>query len=160
MTVIINKVREEWGALGNMSKHPVTFEGIEYPRSEHLFQALRLSCPELREEIRVINNPMAAKMRAKALIKAHPEKVAVDPLSQEDIENMKFVLQLKLEQNVEVRDLLLLTGKKQIVEDCTRRQRGSGLFWGSALQDDGTWQGQNWLGHLWMQIRATFLEEE
>ena len=158
MTVVINKVKEEWGSLGNMSRHPVTFEGQEWPRSEHLFQALRLSCPELREEIRAISNPMAAKMRAKKLIKENPEKVAVTPLSAEDIENMKFVLRLKMEQHEEVQELLLLTGEQEIVEDCTRRQRGSGLFWGAALQENGTWEGQNWLGHLWMQLRKEFEE--
>ena len=56
--VIINKVNEEWGSLGNMSKHPikgdVKGEAIIWPRSEHLFQALRLSCAKTREEIRAI----------------------------------------------------------------------------------------------------------
>lgn len=44
-----------------------------------------------------------------------------------------------------------------IVEDCTKRQRGSGLFWGAALID-GKWQSQNWLGQLWMELREE-LEE-
>ena len=149
--VVINKVAEEFGALGNMSRHPIE-HGVVWPRAEHLFQALRLSCPKLREEIRAINNPMAAKMRAKKLMKAHPEELLVTPLDEADVDNMRRVLRLKLEQHPEVRALLLSTGGRLIVEDATRRQRGSGLFWGAALKD-GEWEGQNWLGRLWMRLR-------
>ncbi len=157
--VVINKVAEEWGSLGNMSKHEILFEGLIYPRSEHLFQCLRLSDPALREEIRDISNPMKAKMRSKKIFKEHPEAISVTPLSMEDIENMKFVLKLKLEQHEDVQGLLMLTGDREIVEDCTKRQRGSGLFWGAAKQEDGSWKGENWLGVLWMKVREEFLEE-
>lgn len=40
-----------------------------------------------------------------------------------------------------------------IVEDCTRRQRGSGPFWGAALIG-GEWEGTNTLGVLWMELRG------
>lgn len=153
MTAVINKVREEWGCLSNMSKHPVVFGGIEYPRAEHLFQALRLTCPELREQVRMEPNPVKAKLLARQFFVEHPEKVSVMQRSMEDVENMRFVLEEKLRQSPEVQKTLLLTGTQQIVEDCTRRQGGTGLFWGAALQEDGTWKGHNWLGHLWMQIR-------
>jgi len=151
--VIINKVKEEWGSLGNMSKHPITMHCVDYPRAEHLFQALRLSCDKLREEIRSISNPMAAKMRAKKLMKENPDKLIVEPQSQSDILNMELVLRLKVTQHQDVRELLIATQDRTIVEDATRRQRGSGLFWGAALQEDGSWKGDNWLGKLWMRVR-------
>jgi N-glycosidase YbiA len=161
--VVINKVSEEWGSLGNMSKHPiegeVKGEAIIWPRSEHLFQALRLSCAKTREEIRAISNPMAAKMHAKKFIRLNPDKVVVKPMSERDVFNMRLVLGIKLKQHEDVRELLALTGDREIIEDATRRQKGSGLFWGAALQEDGTWKGENWLGKLWMKIREEFLGE-
>lgn len=33
-------------------------------------------------------------------------------------------------------------------------QGGSGLFWGAARGEDGTWHGDNWLGLLWMERRC------
>lgn len=155
--VIINKVREEWGELGNMAPFEIEFEEKIWPRSEHLFQALRLSCPDLREEIRAISNPMAAKMRAKKLFKEHPEMMIGSLLGDQDMARMKQVLELKLEQHPEILSILMLTGDRKIVEDATRRQRGSGLFWGAALQEDGTWEGENALGKLWMILRGEFL---
>ena len=155
--VVINKVKEEWGSLGNMSRHEIEYEGEVWPRSEHLFQALRFSCPELREEIRAISNPMAAKMTAKRLRRENPDKVIGSTLCDEDMARMRLVLDLKLEQHQDVQELLMLTGDREIVEDCTRRQRGSGLFWGAALQEDGTWKGDNALGKLWMIVREDFL---
>ncbi len=149
---VINRVNEEFGALGNMSRHPIE-HGVLWPRAEHLFQALRLSSPVLREEIRAISNPMAAKMRAKKLMKERPEELLVTPLSKEDVTNMRIVLRLKVEQHPEVWELLLSTGERLIVEDATRRQRGSGLFWGAALQENGEWKGKNILGALWMELR-------
>lgn len=156
--VIINKVKEKWGELGNMAPFEIEFLGKTWPRSEHLFQALRLSCPVLQEEIRAIKNPMAAKMRAKKLIQEHPDKVDTTPLSDNDLANMKLVLELKLRQNPKVQGVLMMTGDREIVEDATRRQRGSGLFWGAALQEDGTWKGKNMLGKLWMELREELLE--
>ena len=161
--VIINKVKEEWGSLGNMSKHPikgdVKGEAIIWPRSEHLFQALRLSCAKTREEIRAISNPMAAKMHAKKFIREHPDKVVVQPMSKRDLFNMRLVLGIKLKQHEDVRELLILTGDREIIEDATKRQRDSGLFWGAALQEDGTWKGENWLGRLWMELRQDLLSK-
>jgi hypothetical protein len=148
---VINKVSEEFGALGNMSRHPIEY-GVIWPRAEHLFQALRLKCPKLRDEILKISNPMAAKMASKRIRRENPEQVWVEPLSEEDVGNMRLVLRLKVEQHPEVRELLMSTAERYIVEDCTRRQRGSGPFWGAALID-GKWEGTNTLGVLWMELR-------
>ena len=49
---------------------------------------------------------------------------------------------------------LLSTGEAELVEDCTSRPRGSGLFWGAALKD-GVWTGENRLGRLWMEMRGS-----
>ena len=73
-------------------------------------------------------------------------------MSEEDIQNMKLVLGLKVNQHPEIRRMLIETGTEEIIEDCSRRARGSGLFWGAAWVD-GKWVGENWFGGLWMEIR-------
>ena len=64
-----------------------------------------------------------------------------------------MVLRLKVDQNPEVKRILLATKDEEIVEDCTNRNRGSAKFWGAALVD-GEWQGENWLGKLLMELRT------
>jgi predicted NAD-dependent protein-ADP-ribosyltransferase YbiA (DUF1768 family) len=79
-------------------------------------------------------------------------QMVVEPMSALDLDNMRLCLKLKIEQHPELREKLIQTGEAPIMEDCTRRQRGSGLFWGAALIE-GEWKGQNWLGRLWMELR-------
>ena len=148
MHVLIRKVKEQHGWLGNMSPFPVEFEGKLYRTTEALFQALRFSDEEVIEAIREEKSPMAAKFAAKR----HKDKMVVEPLSAADLENMRMCLKLKLEQHPKLRDRLLATGDAEIVEDCSKRKRGSGLFWGAALED-GVWEGTNMLGKLWMELR-------
>ena len=82
--------------------------------------------------------------------KKNKGKMVVTPMSEADLENMRLVLRLKVEQDSELHQMLIESGGAFIIEDCTRRQRGSGLFWGAALID-GSWDGQNWLGKLWLR---------
>ena len=60
---------------------------------------------------------------------------------------MEIVLRLKLKQHPELKRKLVATGKATIIEDCSRRPRGSGMFWGAALKD-GQWVGENMLGRF------------
>lgn len=149
--VRVRKVSEPFGILGNMSKHPIVDEfGVSWPRAEHLFQAMRfLAGSSTRELIRREKQPMQAKWLAKSRV----AEMNVEPMSEADLANMRVVLRLKLVQHADVRACLASTRELVIVEDCTSRQRGSGLFWGAALRDEG-WVGHNWLGRLWMEIRA------
>ena len=148
---IIHKVKEEHGWMSNMAPFPITWGNKVFPTSEHLFQCWRFDKDEIIEEIRLEKNPMKAKWKAKGKV----SEMSVEPLSIHDVENMLKVLRLKLEQYPELKDQLLATGKAIIIEDCTKRQGGSGLFWGGALKD-GTWTGRNMLGKLWMKLRDEY----
>lgn len=90
--------------------------------------------------------------------KQNKAKMIIEPMTTPDIENMRLVLRLKIEQHPELRKKLIESGETFMVEDCTKRQRGSGLFWGAALID-GAWVGNNWLGKLWMELRTKLLME-
>lgn len=146
--ILIGKVKEPFGWLGNMSPYPVVWEGLTYLTNEALFQSLRFDDHAIREAIRAQKSPMSAKFVAKR----EKARMVVKPLSEQDLDNMRLCLRLKIEQHPDLRAMLLDTGEEDIVEDCTKRPRGSGLFWGAANKD-GVWNGENWLGRLWMERR-------
>ena len=156
--VIIRKVKEVNGWLGNMSKHPVQHEEKWWLTAEALFQALRFPMDavndkgeNIRELIRAQRSPMAAKMKAKS----SKAQMIIKPMGDEDLKNMKMVLRLKFKCNCNPLERnLLATGDSFIVEDCSKRPRRSGLFWGAKRLADGTWKGTNMLGQLLMELRT------
>lgn len=142
------KVKLPYGWMGNMSAHPIRIDGKRWRTAEALFQAMRFEDVEVREAIRGQNSPMSAKFKAKG----QKDLMVVVPCSKKDVANMRQVLRLKVQQNDHVRRSLLCTGNAAIIEDCTNRQGGNGLFWGAAFVD-GAWVGENVLGKLWMELR-------
>jgi len=151
--ITFTKVALPYGWLGNMAPYPVTYAGTTWRTAEALFQALRFEDEAIREAIRREKSPMAAKMVAKKRKAA----LVVVPLGAADLDNMRLVLRLKLQAHSALRRQLLATGSARLVEDCSRRPHGSGLFWGAALRE-GRWVGENWLGRLWEECRASLRE--
>jgi len=147
--IAFTKVALPYGEFGNMSPHRITYEGKRYKTAEALFQALRFEDEEIREAIRTSLSPMTAKWTATK----YRDKMVVEPRTEQDLENMRMVLRLKMDQNPQVKCLLLGTKDDEIVEDCTNRPRGKAKFWGAALVD-GQWLGENWLGRLLMELRT------
>lgn len=150
--ILITKVKADWGHLGNMSPHPVSYEGQEWRTTEALFQAMRFQDAEPKDLLRAAKNPMQTKFLARSLAKKWP--FAVEPRSAADLDNMRQVLRIKWAAYASIQELLARTGDELILEDSTKRARSpSAVFWGAALQADGTWRGENWLGVLWMELR-------
>lgn len=146
--IAFTKIALPFGWLGNMSRHPITYDDKLYPTAEHLFQCLRFHPVSYEVEmVRYCNNPMKAKWIAKS----HKDKFVVEPLSEQDVNNMRMVIRLKIEQHPELKESLLNT-TEDIVENCTNRRGGSGLFWGAALVGN-EWIGKNVLGNLWVELR-------
>lgn len=137
------------GWLSNMSPHPVAAFGRTWKTAEALFQACRFSDDSIREHIRLQSSPMGAKLAAKS----RKNLMTVEPMSDVDLINMRFVLVQKVLQHSFIAQSLIETGDSIITEDCTRRKSSkSALFWGMA-QIDNVWVGQNHLGLLWMEVR-------
>jgi N-glycosidase YbiA len=154
--VVVGRVKDTHGWYGNMAPYPVTYQNLDYRTTEALFQCLRVpGDEEVRELIRAEKGPMQAKLAAQK----YADRRTVVPLSEDDLDNMRVCLRLKVAQHYLLREWLLQTGERFIVEDCTRRQRGTGLFWGSALIE-GEWRGMNWLGVLWMEYRKELQAQE
>lgn len=142
--ILFKRVRDPFGWFSNMSPFPVG----DYPTAEAFFQAARFDDPAIREAIRACKSPMAAKMTAKA----HADKMVIRPRSTEDLELMRHVVRMKVEQHPALRGWLLATGNEEIVEDVSARQNESGLFWGAVPTPSGL-RGANWLGRIWMDLR-------
>lgn len=150
--ITFTKVALAFGWLGNMAPYPLFFETKEWRTSEALFQARRFAPDDpIREVIRAEKSPMGAKMAAKG----SSSRMVIVPQSQADLDLMAEILRLKIVTHKRLIGDLLGTGDAEIIEDVTSRQRGSGMFWGAALQADGSWKGENHLGKLWMAVRAS-----
>lgn len=154
--VSFTKVALPNGWLGNMSPFPIEFNGKIWRTSEALFQALRFKDEEIQEQIRLEKSPMGAKM----VMKSHSESIILEKHGKKDLMNMKMCLKLKLAQHPSLVDLLLATGDAIIIEDVTKRgDSGGNLFWGAmeVENEEGFhWVGNNALGKLWMEIRASY----
>jgi len=146
------KVRLPYGWCSNMAGgFPILHEGINYLTSEALFQALRFA-PDSghREAIAEIKSPMAAKLYAKKTERL--KEMIIEQRSDLDLRNMILCVQMKVDQNPQLKQLLLETGDRLIVEDTTARKSRPDLFWGAIRKDD-FWCGSNYLGNIWMMIR-------
>ncbi len=149
MPITFTRVSLPNGWLGNMAPFPLCWDGETWPTPEALFQALRFISLAVREEIRQQKSPMTAK----AVAQKYADKMVVEPTSQRDLDNMEFVLRLKLEQHPHLKASLVATGDEVIIEDVTTRTRpGRHLFWGMS-QATGVWKGDNALGKIWMMLR-------
>lgn len=149
--IAFTKVKLPYGWLGNMSAFPVSYEGNTYLTTEALFQALRFTKkPEIQELIRLEKSPMSAKMVAKGRTEHMDEGILY---SEKDIDNMRLCLALKLDQHPKLKEELLETKDALLIEDCSKRPHGSGLFWGAEKTESG-WNGKNILGVLWMEART------
>ena len=149
MVINFTKTKLPYGWLGNMSAHPIEYKGEVYRTSEALFQSLRFSDENIIKLIRDEKSPMGAKFVAKARV----SEMSIEPLSEEDVNNMRLCVKLKLEQHPDLKNELILTGDSFIVEDVTSRgDKGSNLFWGAKLVN-GEWVGKNVLGEIWMEYR-------
>ena len=148
-----NKVNEPYGWLGNMSPHPVMYEGQEWRTAEALFQALRFNDPQIREAIRTQTSPRGAKMKAKRN-DYRPMRV-VEPMSDQDLANMRLCLRLKFDAHPELRRRPLATGTALIREDATGRDGPRDGFWGARRTERGV-EGDNMLGRLLIELRDQY----
>lgn len=151
--IAFTKVKSPYGWLGNMSPYPVHYQGRKYLTTEALFQALRfldIGEEAIADEIVAQKSPMVAKKIAKT--KEYQAKLKRSAEDAAHLEWMRLCLHLKVAQHPELIAMLLQTGNLPIVEDCTKRPRGSSFLWG-AVNCGSSWEGHNWLGKLWEELR-------
>jgi ribA/ribD-fused uncharacterized protein len=139
------RVQETFGEFSNFSPHPVRLKNQIWPTAEHYFQAQKFPNTEHEAEIRCATSPMIAARLGRARSKPlRPDWEQV----KEHI--MRAALGAKFTQHLALRELLLSTGNRPIIEH-TRNDR----YWG----DGGDGTGRNRLGILLMELRAALASE-
>ena len=73
-------------------------------------------------------------------------------MSENDLENMRMCVRLKIEQHPKLLLQLLATNDQIIIEDIGKRNGERHKFWG-AKEINGVWEGENMMGKIWMELR-------
>jgi len=138
--------KTDFKELSTFHSAPFTLDEKAWPTVEHYVQAMKYPAdPEFQEQIR--QTKTAAQARKLGTTKDHPVR---DDWPTEQLEVMKKALRAKFEQNASLRNLLLSTGSKELIEISTTDD-----FWGRGRK--GT--GENHLGKLLMELRSSLSAE-
>ena len=144
--VLFYSIDEPFGCFSNFSRHPIELDGKTWPTSEHYFQAQKFAGTPHEEAIRQAASAMEAacmgRERSRPL-RADWEAVKVDV--------MKRALLAKFTQHSDLRDLLLGTGNRELIERTPHD---------ASWADGGDGSGMNMLGKLLMELRAQLLNNE
>ena len=140
MTIRFYRVGDAYGCFSNFSPHPIVLEGLEWPTSEHYFQAQKFAGTPHVEDVRAADSPMRAaeigRERERPL-RADWERIKDDV--------MRAAVRAKFTQHEDLRETLLGTGDAQLIEHTT-----NDAYWG----DGGDGSGRNMLGQILMEVRA------
>ena len=139
--VLFWRTREPFGCFSNFSRHSVRI-GRTWITSEHYYQAQKFLGvdPEFMDRIHKCKSAREAADLGREL---SPLRHDWDD-GEVKIDVMREVVRAKIIQNVEVRDALLSTGTRDIIEDSP-----IDWFWGNGKDKTG----QNWLGRIYMEQR-------
>ena len=140
--VFIDSTNGRFGELSNFSLYPVFEDGVIWRTSEHLYQSRKFASVDIRNSIRQAATPHKAKETAHAA----SEQVLLD-WEVLRLTVMYSTVRLKLSQNPEVRESLLSTGRREIIE-VSRED----TFWGRNAEGCG----DNGFGKILMLLRADF----
>lgn len=135
------RVSDPHGWASNFAPYPIVFLGLNWPTSEHLFQAWKFvtTDPDYADEIRRAISPKVAAAMGRdrsRLLRPDWEEVKDDV--------MRFAVLMKLIQHPKLQAKLLATGDRQIIEATTYD-----YYWGEGT--NGT--GKNMLGVILMEHR-------
>ena len=148
----IKGAAEEWGVLGNFGRASVVINGVEFNKTEKLFQCMKFTHAPVIKEI-YAQNGMGMKQKAK--------KKEYEIYKREDwprifLDALKFVLVTKYEQSESFRAELERSKGLFIVEDETGRSgcKKSADAYGTIRVGDEM-VGPNLLGQFLMELRDT-----
>jgi ribA/ribD-fused uncharacterized protein len=132
-----------YGALSNLYRRTLVFEGQVFPTSEHAYQAGKARKPEVREWLMAAPTPALLAMAAHGLYYWD-----ITPgWSSSKFDRMRAVLRAKFGQNPDLAELLVSTGDARLVESASVDNKVNRL-WGEVKG-----VGQNMLGIILMEIR-------
>lgn len=126
--------------LSNFSSFKVRWRGVDWMTSEHAYQAAKFDDPEIIDKIK---NAVSAHDAKKIALANYDKEIGNS--SEIKINIMEEILRAKLTQHPYIQRKLRESGQCEIVENSP-----TDSFWGRGPD----WKGQNWLGKLWMKLRA------
>jgi ribA/ribD-fused uncharacterized protein len=143
----ITSFKGEFRFLSNFYPATVEIDGIIYPTSEHAFQAQKTLSTRWRRYIAHQNTPRLAKRIGRELeLREDWEAIKLDV--------MMGTLAVKFGTHEDLGDLLLATGRRQLMEG----NKWGDTFWGCVQKGSG-WMGENHLGRTLMRIRSLLRNE-
>lgn len=139
-TIKFYSVNRKYGEFSNFAQFPIKLKGKLWKTTEHYFQAQKFLDSEYANKIRKANSPMKAAelgRNRKVKIRSNWDKIK---------DNVMYeALKAKFTQHKELRELLLSTNDKILIEHTE-----NDAYWG----DGGNGKGKNRLGKLLMRIRT------
>lgn len=131
--------------FSNFSSFAIRWKDVFYMTAEHAYQSEKFMDPVMKEEIR--NKPSAHEVLAyarefKSLRRLDWGEVKVGI--------MKGIIRAKVDQHAYVRQVLLDSGRSELIEDSP-----TDSFWGRGPDH----AGQNNLGKIWMEVREEIRKE-
>jgi N-glycosidase YbiA len=139
MTIYFYTTNSEYGCFSNFSPHGFELEGLYWYTSEHYFQAQKFPGTPHFEQIRLVKTPKDAARMGRE--RSRPLRIDWEKVK-DDI--MRKAVLCKFETHADIREILLSTGDKQLIEDSP-----IDYYWGCGK--DGS--GKNMLGIILMEVR-------
>jgi len=137
---------DDFGFLSNLALAPITVEGVEWPSSEHYYQAQKFSDPQLQRLVRQAPTPAEAFR----LSREYAQFVKSDWLQLRE-QVMRYAVAEKFTQNPSYAYQLVATGEQVLTEHSHKDS-----YWG----DGGDGSGRNELGRILMEVRSDLAEQE
>lgn len=136
----------QYGEFSNFALFPIKIKGKTWKTSEHYFQAQKFDNKAHQEKIRKAASPMMAAQLGRT------RKVRIRKNWDNIRDNVMYdALVAKFSQHQELKELLISTGEKILIEHTENDS-----YWG----DGGDGSGKNKLGKLLMRLRASFQNNE
>ncbi len=136
----------EFYPFSNFSSFAIEWKGELWMTSEHAYHSEKFNDPAFKLQIK---NTRSAHDAFK-LANANKEKYRSD-WHERKFDVMEAILRAKVAQHPYVKEKLLDTGTREMIEDSWRD-----ALWGWGPNKDG----ENQLGKLWMKVRADIIKEE
>ncbi len=135
----------EFRFMSNFYVAPFVWNGLTIPTVEHLYQACKATNDEDREYVLTAPTPGEAARRGRRL------KNLSETWDTWKVVVMKRCVTMKFEQNTDIKEALIATHPRELVEFAP----WGDTFWGV----DKNYEGQNNLGKILMSLRQRFIEE-
>src|SRR5277367_3918038 len=110
-TIKFYRASDPFGEFSNFAAYPIQLKGVEWPTSEHYFQAQKFAGTSHEEKVRFADSPMQAATMGRE--RSRPLRRDWESVK-DDI--MRQAVLAKFQQHDDLRSLLLSTGDAEIIE--------------------------------------------